>query len=190
MLCLVTQSRPTLCDPMDYRPPGSSVHGILQTRILEWVAMPSSRKSPPTQGSNPGLLLCRWILYHLSHRGRNKSQVKTASCFRGENIFFYGLLPNLHHLPPQREHMSLPSDLIYFCCAPGQKGRRLFHPLSRRKQRNHPLNTRSWLQSPAPEGLLSSSPAFRGQVIRVYSPGPQVPPVLRTYNVPLGANSV
>ena len=30
---------PTLCDPMDYSPPGSSVHGILQARILEWVAM-------------------------------------------------------------------------------------------------------------------------------------------------------
>ena len=37
---------PTLCDPMDYSLPGSSVHGILQTRILEWVAMPSSRDLP------------------------------------------------------------------------------------------------------------------------------------------------
>ena len=36
----------TLCDPMDYSPPGPSVHGILQARILEWVAMPSSRGSP------------------------------------------------------------------------------------------------------------------------------------------------
>ena len=34
---------PTLCNLMDCSPPGSSVHGILQTRILEWVAMPSSR---------------------------------------------------------------------------------------------------------------------------------------------------
>ena len=39
------QSCPTLCDPMDYSPPDSSVHGILQARILEWVAMPSSRGS-------------------------------------------------------------------------------------------------------------------------------------------------
>ena len=37
------QSCQTLCDPMVCSPPGSSVHGILQTRILEWVAMPSSR---------------------------------------------------------------------------------------------------------------------------------------------------
>ena len=38
-----TQSCLTLCDPMDWSPPGSSVHGIFQVRILEWVAMPSSR---------------------------------------------------------------------------------------------------------------------------------------------------
>ena len=43
---------PTLCDPMDYSPPGSSVHGILQARILEWVAMPSSRDLP-----DPGMEL-------------------------------------------------------------------------------------------------------------------------------------
>ena len=42
----VTQSCPTLCNPMDYSLPGSSVHGILQARILECVAMPSSRGSP------------------------------------------------------------------------------------------------------------------------------------------------
>ena len=42
---LVTQSCLTLCNPMDCRPPGSSVHRILQARIVEWVAMPSSRVS-------------------------------------------------------------------------------------------------------------------------------------------------
>ena len=44
---LVIQSCPTLCDPMDYSPPGSSVHGILQARILEWVSISSSRRSSP-----------------------------------------------------------------------------------------------------------------------------------------------
>ena len=39
------QSCPTLCDPMDCSPPGSSVQQILQTRTLEWVATPSSRGS-------------------------------------------------------------------------------------------------------------------------------------------------
>ena len=40
------QSCLTLCDPMDHSPPGSSVHAILQARILEWAAMPSSRDLP------------------------------------------------------------------------------------------------------------------------------------------------
>ena len=44
-LVLVAQSCPTLCDPMDCSPPGSSVHGILQPRILEWVDIPFSRGS-------------------------------------------------------------------------------------------------------------------------------------------------
>ena len=42
---LVAQSRPTLCNPMDYSLPGSSVHGILQARILEWIAIPFSKGS-------------------------------------------------------------------------------------------------------------------------------------------------
>ena len=41
-VCLVSQSCPTLCDLMECGPPGSSVHGILQARILEWVAIPLS----------------------------------------------------------------------------------------------------------------------------------------------------
>ena len=43
---LVSQLCPILCDPMDCSLPGSSVHGVLHARILEWVAMPSSRGSP------------------------------------------------------------------------------------------------------------------------------------------------
>ena len=46
---LATQLCLTLCEAMDYSPPGSSVHGILQARILEWVAIPPSRGS-----SDPG----------------------------------------------------------------------------------------------------------------------------------------
>ena len=43
---LATQSYLTLCNPMDCSPPGSSIYGILQARILEWVAIPFSRESP------------------------------------------------------------------------------------------------------------------------------------------------
>ena len=44
---IFAQPCPTLCDPMDYSPPGSLSMGILQARILEWAAMPSSRGSSP-----------------------------------------------------------------------------------------------------------------------------------------------
>ena len=70
-MCLFAQSCPFLCDPMDCNLPGSSVHGILQARILEWVAQGIF----PTQGLNLGLPHCRWILYHLSHQGSSNSLV-------------------------------------------------------------------------------------------------------------------
>ena len=87
---LVTQSSQTLWDPINHSPPGPSVHGILQTSILECVAISFTKGS--SQGLNPGIesrlsalwadsLLfeppkkhCRWILYHLSYQGSpNKS---------------------------------------------------------------------------------------------------------------------
>ena len=69
-------SRPVVSDclrPVDCSSPGSSVHGILQARVLEWVATPSLGGVGggvfPTQGSSLGLLHCRQILYLLSHQG-------------------------------------------------------------------------------------------------------------------------
>ena len=61
------QSCKALCDPMDCSPPGSSVLRILQARILEWVAVPSSRGS--SQPRDWILISCffsigRWVLYH------------------------------------------------------------------------------------------------------------------------------
>ena len=50
---LVIQACPTLCDPVDSSPPGSSVHGILQARTLEWVAIPFSRESSQPKGRTP-----------------------------------------------------------------------------------------------------------------------------------------
>ena len=57
---LVSWSRPTLSHPMHCSLPGSSVHGILQARILEWALLQGIFL---TQGSNPSLLHCRQILY-------------------------------------------------------------------------------------------------------------------------------
>ena len=57
------QSCPALCDPVDLSPLGSSVHGILQARILEWTAMPSSRRSS---------------------RPKDRSFISCGSCIAGE----------------------------------------------------------------------------------------------------------
>ena len=61
------QSCSTLCSPVDCSPPGSSVHGTLQARIVEWVAMPSSRgSSRPRDRICVSYVSCtgRWVLYH------------------------------------------------------------------------------------------------------------------------------
>ena len=63
------QAFPTLCDRVDSSPPGSSVHRIFQAGMLEWAAIPFSRGIFLTQGSNPGWLHCRQILYCLNHHG-------------------------------------------------------------------------------------------------------------------------
>ena len=75
---------------MDWNPPGSSVHGILQARILKWVAILFSRGSSRLRDWTLSLSCCRQILYHLSHQGRLNSPVdvnlnclKRGSCNRG-----------------------------------------------------------------------------------------------------------
>ena len=68
--CICTKSLQlclSLCDPMDCSPPGFSVHGILQARILEWVAISSSRgSSGPRDGTCVSYVSCtgRWVPYH------------------------------------------------------------------------------------------------------------------------------
>ena len=65
LACSVTRLCPTLCKLRDCSPPGSSVHGILQARILEWIIMPSSRGSSWPQGS----CIFREVLYHQCYVG-------------------------------------------------------------------------------------------------------------------------
>ena len=74
VIACVTQSCLTLCKPMDCDPPGSSVHGILQTRILQWVAMLSSRGSS---------------------QSRDQSQVSCISCIAG-GLFTTGTTGEAH----------------------------------------------------------------------------------------------
>ena len=74
----------TLCNPMDCSPPGSSVLGILQTRILEWVAISYSRgSSQPRDWTYVSCIAGRF--YHVSHQGLRKTQ----------NIIKFCILHNL-----------------------------------------------------------------------------------------------
>ena len=85
---LVAQLYLTLCDPMDCSPPGSSVLGILQARILEWVAMPSSRESSqPRDQTQVSCIAGDFFFFnHLSHQ--SKSELVTV---RDEEIVLYPL---------------------------------------------------------------------------------------------------
>ena len=61
--CLVAKSYPTLCTPMDCSPPGSTVHGILQARLPEWVVISSSRASSQPRDQTHIFCIGRWILF-------------------------------------------------------------------------------------------------------------------------------
>ena len=66
--CLFAKTCMTLCNPMNYSMPGSSVHGFFQARILEWVAISLSRGSSLPRDGIHIFCLGRWILYHWAMR--------------------------------------------------------------------------------------------------------------------------
>ena len=68
VLCLVTQLCLTLCDPMDYSSPGSSVHGDSPGKNTRVGSHALLQAMSPMQGLNPGLLHCMQILYCLRHQ--------------------------------------------------------------------------------------------------------------------------
>ena len=68
--CSVIMSCPILCNPVDYSPPGSSVHGISQTRILEWVAIFLSPGALPDPGTEPTSSALAGIFFTTEPPGR------------------------------------------------------------------------------------------------------------------------
>ena len=77
MCGLVTQLCPALCDPTNSSPPGSSVHGILQARILEWVAI-SFSKPWPLVSLVISKCNCTEVLWFITRRWKRKWKVKQA----------------------------------------------------------------------------------------------------------------
>ena len=92
MKVLVAQSYLTLCSPMDRSPPGSSVHGIFQARILEWVAMSFSRESSWPRDQTQVSCVAGRFFNHLSHiREDLNVRAKTITLRRKERYKHHNL---------------------------------------------------------------------------------------------------
>ena len=105
--CLVVKSCPTLCNPMDCSPPGSSVHGggrISPGRNIGVGCHALLQRIFPTQGSNPGFLHCWRILCHLSQQGSPRILQWVAYLFSSRSSR-PGIEPVLHCW------WSLPAEL-------------------------------------------------------------------------------
>ena len=110
--CLVAQSCLTLCNPMDCSPPGFSVHGILQARILERVAMPFSEgSSQPRNQTQVSCIAGRFFTIwatkeaqdrlHLSavNRTLNWKSLKQEKCITSQNIWsIHCIITPCHHV--------------------------------------------------------------------------------------------
>ena len=96
----VTQFCLTLCDPTDYSLPGSSLHGILQARILDWGAISFTRGSSWIRDWTSVFCIGRWALYHwatMSHQGSlvpspmvEATQVFTDGWMDQQNVVYNG----------------------------------------------------------------------------------------------------
>ena len=98
-LCMLSHSLGSgSWDPIYCSPPGSSVHGIFQAKILEWVAIPSTGEvggNFPTQGSNLDLLCllhCRWILYPLRHWGSQSKLFRVLTVHIHELLLWHSMV--------------------------------------------------------------------------------------------------
>ena len=85
---VVTQSCPTLCDPMDYSPPGSTVHEIFQARILEWVAISFSRgSSQPRDWTQVSCTAGRFFTDGATRKALSLRQILVPSVFQTARIW-------------------------------------------------------------------------------------------------------
>ena len=93
-VCVCAQSCLTLCDPMDCSPPGSSVQGILQAGILEWIAISFSRRSRPRDQTHVSCVSCigRQIFYHCTTMEYRTCKSYLYSLWISTNLKLYLLI--------------------------------------------------------------------------------------------------
>ena len=131
VLCLVTQSCPTLCEPIDCSPPDSSVHGDSSGKNTGVGCHALLQGIFSTQGSNPGLPHCRRILYHLTHQGSPRILQWVAIPSPGD-LPYPGLKPGC----PALQADSLPAESLQWrpticipmhCSLPGSSVHEILH---------------------------------------------------------------
>ena len=99
---LVAQSCPTPCDPMDYSLPGSSVYGILQARILEWVAISFSRGSSQPRNRTQvsciaGRILTNWAMREGPVRKSNRCPEGEVTQLNTKSRIWQTIFPHKAH---------------------------------------------------------------------------------------------
>ena len=103
--CLVAQSCLTLCHPVDCRSPSSSVHEILQARILEWLPCPSPGYLP--EGLNPAMPFSRGSSKGIESRDRTKSPALQADSLPTEPPGKLKQVKDCHSPQNQKRHRNL-----------------------------------------------------------------------------------
>ena len=99
-MCLVAQSFPTLCNPMDCSPPGSSVHEDSPGKNTGACSLSLLQGIFPTQELNRGFLHCRWILFQLSHQGSpGYAKYHLKLLFLSLSLFVFYFSLSLHLSP-------------------------------------------------------------------------------------------
>ena len=130
----VAQLCPTLCDPMDCSLPGSSVHGILQERILEWIAVPFSRGSPqPKDWTRSRTLQVDSLLSELPGKLNQWNKQDSNSIWSNSLALYWGW-KHVYKLLLSRVQGACPTSGIVLShfnqSGQGLKGQR-FHSLNR-----------------------------------------------------------
>ena len=98
--CLVAKLCPTLCNPMDCSPPGSSVHGISQARIMEWVSISSPRGSSWPRDWTHISCIDRQILFHWATRESLLLKLTDYTSFSLPYLDYYSFFWPLWPSPP------------------------------------------------------------------------------------------
>ena len=113
--CVLGSACPILCGPMNYCPPGSSVHGISQARILEWVAISYSRRSFwPRDRTQDSCISCTGtrILYHYHHLGSDHEREPPIQ-YLCQQPFFFTLWRLWPYTPSSQVHSKLNNLFLH-----------------------------------------------------------------------------